>query len=66
VLASQGGSREEREERVVVIVSGYEIRKKNRGVEKDSNADKGSITVSPTVASDVRSLRVSGRVVLTT
>jgi hypothetical protein len=35
VLASQGGSREERKERVVVIASGYEIRKKNRGVEKD-------------------------------
>ena len=41
VLASQGRSREEREERVVVMVSGYEIRKekKNRGVEKDLNTD---------------------------
>jgi hypothetical protein len=42
VLASQGKSREEHEERVVVIVSGYEIRMKDRGVEKDSNTDKGS------------------------
>jgi hypothetical protein len=45
VLGSQGRSREEREERVVVIVSGYGIRKKDQGVEKDSNTDKGSITV---------------------
>ena len=40
VLASQGRSREERKERVVEIVSGYEIRKKDRGVEKDSNTGK--------------------------
>jgi hypothetical protein len=61
VLASQGRSREEREERVVVIVSGYEIRKKNRGAEEDSNTDKCSITVFPTAADDVRSLRVSDK-----
>jgi hypothetical protein len=40
VLASQARSREEHEERVVVIVSGYvsennEIRKKNQRVEKE-------------------------------
>jgi hypothetical protein len=40
--SSQGKSREEREERVVVIVSGCEIRMKDRGTEKDSNTDKGS------------------------
>jgi hypothetical protein len=61
VLASHGRSREEREERVVVIVSGYEIRKSNRGVEKDSNTDKRSITVFPTAPNDVRSLRVSDK-----
>jgi len=61
VLASQGRSREEREERVVVIVSEYEIRKKNHGVEEDSNTDKGSITVFPTAANDVRSLGVSDK-----
>jgi hypothetical protein len=49
VLASQGRSREEHEERVVVvIVSGFGIRKKDRGVEKDSNTDEGSIKVFPT------------------
>jgi hypothetical protein len=49
VLVSQGRSREEQEERVVVvIVSEYGIRKKDRGVEKDSNTDKGSITVVST------------------
>jgi hypothetical protein len=36
VLASQSRSREERKERFVVIISGYEIRKK---VGKDSNTD---------------------------
>jgi hypothetical protein len=48
MLASQGRSREEREERVVVIVSEYEIRRKYHWinmwrVEKDSNTEKGSI-----------------------
>ncbi len=40
-------------------ISRYEIRKKNQGVEKDSDTDKGSITVSLTAANDVRSLGVS-------
>jgi hypothetical protein len=57
VLASQGRSREEREERVVVIVSGYEIRKKDW----DSNTDTCSPTVSPMVSNDVRSLGVSDK-----
>ena len=42
----------------MVVVSKYEIRKKDQGVEKDPNTDKGSITVSLTAANDVRSLGV--------
>ncbi len=57
MLASRGRSREEREE--MVVVSRYEIGKMNQGVEKDSDTDKGSITVSLTAANDVRSLGVS-------
>jgi hypothetical protein len=36
-------------------------RKKDRGVEEDSNTDKRSITVFPTAANDVRSLRVGDK-----
>ena len=43
----------------MVVVSRYDIRKKNQGVEKDLNTDKGSIIVSLTAANDVRSLGVS-------
>jgi len=56
---NQSRSREERGERVVV--SGYDIRKKDQGVEKNLNTDKSSITVSVTTANDVLSHRVSDK-----
>jgi hypothetical protein len=61
VLASQGKSRKESEGRIVVILSGYNIRKKNLGVEKDSNTDKRSIMIFPRAANDVRSLGVGDK-----
>lgn len=52
---------EEHKEGVVVMGSGYEIRKDNHGVKRDSNTDKRSIRVFPTAVNDVRSPRVSDK-----